>query len=464
MTSALFLLFSATLASAELVTGALQPSSVRISQDQLPLTIMLGKIRGTLEASPLDTAHPEGSSAFAQLTFTSDDTTKQGRSAELIVEAEYGEIVSVTGNGVESDEQDGKHLVLVSGIREKRLRRILVEMKLDGESGEGLNTLKFLMRAEDEEETDESAPPPEQTSISKTVALSWPVESCGRNYHSALKAIGEAGGNTLRDEWRDARRPLKSVSRRWHFRPSVPRRSRRGSAEQNAKAISRNREREILIDTGKIIRSGFRRELSSRGRYGWALTKTAADLKGYFSQDYLPTICTGVEGFASYYEGKLAPLGKRSLRMSALTRDAEILARTRVVDFIESVRNLPGGHPAWGGSGLESLKKSISSGDDMKALIVRLLESARAEPDAIAEIVKAETSYDALVRLDRIGLSKAGISPRKRRRNLQQVLARIEAAVRLVAYRSQYDAFWLSFYGSLEDIRDAHAEHCVCGS
>ncbi|HKJ62506.1 MAG TPA: hypothetical protein VKA94_11040, partial [Hyphomicrobiales bacterium] len=97
-------------------------------------------------------------------------------------------------------------------------------------------------------------------------------------------------------------------------------------------------------------------------------------------------------------------------------------------------------------------------------LILRLLEAANAEQNAIAKVAEAGNSYVALERLDRIGLSDAGISSRRQRADLQQALARIEAAIRLAAYRAQYDAFWLGFSNSLKDIGAAHAEHCVCGS
>jgi hypothetical protein len=212
------------------------------------------------------------------------------------------------------------------------------------------------------------------------------------------------------------------------------------------------------------MRSGFGRDLGSRGRYGWELSKTAADLKTYFSQNYKPTICTGAPGFADYYEKKLAPLGGQSVELRTLTSDADLLAKASAVKFVESMRNLPGGHPAWGGAGLTTLRKPVASGDDVKSRMLRLLESANADSDAIAEVAKAETSYDALKRLDAIGFADAGIASKKQRSDLQQALARIEAAIRLAAYRAQYDAFWLSFSNSLKDIRAAHAEHCLCGS
>ena len=459
---ALFLIVLNLSAYAEPTIATLQPSLITIRQDQLPLTIILGDIRGKLEATPLDQPHTEGASAFAQFTFSSEDSSRKGRSAELLVEAENGEIVSVVGEGVKTDEQDGKRLVNIAGIRAKRKRRVLVEMKLNGEDSEGISTLKFAMRAHGEKAPDDED---QQVIIRQTVALSWPIAPCGRSYHSALQKIGEAGGNALREVWRNARRPLKSMSRRWHFRPSVPKRSRRrGRNNETTGTISRKGERAILIETRSIMRSGFRRDLGSRGRYGWEISKTAADLKTYFSQDYNPSICTGAPDFAAYHEEKLSPLANTSTRLQKLASDAEILAGASVVKFIESTRNLPGGHPAWGGASLKTLQKPVSSGDGMKSLVLRLLESANAKPDAVAEVAKRKNAYEALKILDRIGLRDAGIPSRRRRAELRQVLGHIEAAVRLVAYRAQYDAFWLNFSNSLKDIRAAHKEYCVCGS
>lgn len=464
ISSALFLIFSTFTARAEPTTAVLQPSPIKISQTQLPLTIILGDIRGKLEATPLDSAQPKGASAFAQLTFSSDGTSKKEHSAELIVETENGEIVSVVGEGIKTEERDDLRLININGISAKRERRVLIEMRLNGTSNDSLSTLKFAMRARSDETPDEDDAQPDQTVIRQTVALSWPVAECGRTYHAALQKIGLSGGNNLRDVWRDAQRPLKSMSRRWHFRPSVPGRSRRGQEDRGAGTISRNRERAILLETGSLMRSGFRRDLGSRGNYGWEISKTAADLKSYFSQDFNPAICTGAPEFAAYYEEKLAPLGERSVRMRILSSDAALLAQANVVEFVESVRNRPGGHPAWGGAGLKALRKPVSSGDDMKARILRLLKSANAEEEAIALVAKAENAYEALKKLDQIGLKDAGISSRSRRADLRQSLARIEAAIRLAAYRAQYDAFWLSFANSLKDIHAAYREHCVCGS
>ena len=453
------------------VAGAGGTETIEASDRELPLVISVGGLSGEILATDLADVHTEGGSAFVQLTLRSNGDPEARQSAAIALETDDLEISSVSGSGVSSRTEGDRHIVEIQGIGAENPAKVLIELKLRQDADFEVNELRFSIRS-----PARFVPLPPRKDGSdyfiasgnfsqKTVALSWPSSSCSRNFHSALLRIGDSGGNELREAWRAAQSPAASMSRRWHFRPSVPPRSRRNSRDDSsAGPISSSRERTIMTETASLMSSGFGRDLSSRGRYGWTISKTADDLKKYFTQQHIPSICTGALGFAAYYEEQLAPLGRRSDTLASLARDAVTLARTRAVAFVESARNLPGGHPAWGGAGLDTLKPSAAPGGDLKSLIVRMLRAVNADGETITEAGAAPNAYDAIRLLDETGLSDAGVPSRNRRAELGQALAAVEAAARIEAYRDQYDRFWKGFSGSLQAIRAAHAEHCACGS
>lgn len=463
---AIFTLSPNSLMSAEPgAAGVVQPRIMELSQQQIPFTVVFDGIESTIEATALDTTYTDGESAFVQLTFANDHPSKQSASAELTLDTEYGEIASVAGRGVKSEAAGGVRIVRIASIKRDETRRVLVEVKLQGDAGNPVSKLNVSMRAPDDEDETASRQHRPLISDEPVVSLSWPVAPCGLRYHAALQTIGENGGNSLRDVWRAVQKHPDGMSRRWNFRPVIPRRNSRSRVEPTD-GLPTAQVRQILTETAALMRSGSYRDLRRRGRYGWTISKTANDLRKYFSQDHNPAICTGAPAFAAYYEDQLAPLGRRSARLQSLVADAEILSRTRAVAFIENTRNLPGGHPAWGGARLETLVSAPQGSDDdeMQSLIVRMIHAAGVRPSVIDEIVNANSGYDAIERLDDIGLSDAGVSSRSQRSELGQALAAIEAAIRLAVYSEHYDKFWTGFSGNLTAIRAAHAEHCLCGS
>jgi hypothetical protein len=383
----------------------------------------------------------------------------------VLLETERGEITSVFGKGVKSRSDGKARIVQIRGIRKKQSRKVLVEMKLRAGEQEQTNTLRFRIRSPAADPKKAKKPSTDAETINgQTISMSWPVASCGRQFHSALIKIGEAGGNSLRNTWRAAQTPDKTMSRRWYFRPLVPKRSRRSGSDSADGPVSRSRERAIFTEAARRMSAGYERDIGRRGKYGWTIAKTTNDLKTYFSQEHNPAICTGALGFAAYFEDQLSPLGERSTKLASLVSDAALLARARAVELVENTRNLPGGHPAWGGARLDAIKPSANSGDDLKSVLVQMLQAVNAGPDAIEETAAADDIHSAIKHLDKIGLKAAGVTSKSSRSELGQAIATIEAAVRLAAYRDQFDIFWKGVSGPLDAIRSAYAKHCVCGT
>ncbi len=454
------LLTTAVLAETPSVTGAVQSVSDAEMRLDLPRYLRAGPIRGELTATPANGRYAAGASAFAQLKLSGDTDAKRGIAAELLLEAENGEIVSVTGPEVDAEETGATHLARIEGLRQGRDRTVLIEFKLRA-AGNAPNTLKLTLR---EAQTDERETSRQGSGAAEeTVAIAWPVNDCAGGYHAAIKQIGENGGNRLRESWREALRPDKSMARGWLFRPLMPRRSVRRQAETETGALSQSEQRAIYVEANGLIGTGYDSSLRESGRYGWTVAKVGADLRKYFSQAENPALCTGAIGFTDYYEKQLAPLGKRGERLAKLAADAKRLAQEKAGQAVVTARTLPGGHPAWGGATLAALKPVSDTPDDLKTRIVELMQLADFPMEAVAKVKEAEGAYAALRILDDAGLD-AGEAPKMLRAELREALSAIEAAIRLEAFQQRGAALWQKLHGSLDAIREAHAKNCICGS
>ncbi|WP_088344950.1 MULTISPECIES: hypothetical protein [Rhodomicrobium] len=416
-----------------------------------PRQMRAGPVSGELTASAIGTPSSPGSSTFAQLKLSSAGTGKRGLAIELVAEAEIGEVVSVTGPDVTSEKKGGATLARIAGLREGRDRIVLVEFKLRAAAGNPANRLKLTLRA----------PRTGDSTAEDSVAIAWPVADCAGAYHAALTRIGADGGNMLRETWRAAAQPDKSMPRNWLFRPASPRRdTRRVSETAGADA---KLQREVFIEAGELVSAGYDSALRQNGRYGWTISKVAEDLNKYFTQEPNPALCTGAIGFVAYYDERLAPLRQRAERLTALAGAARAMSREKAEALLESVRAASGGHPAWGGATLASLKPVSDGPEDDKALILALMRVGNFSKDRIAEVSAAPDGYAALRMLDGIG-PKTGNMPAATREAMREAMSSIEAALRLGAAQSRYDRLWRGLNGSLQAIRDAHAKHCTCGS
>lgn len=426
------------------------------------MSFSLDELAGTLMATAPDTLYTAGASAFVQIRMSSQSTGKRGLSAVLRVESEQGEIVAISGEGVADEKEGSVHLARIDGIRKGRDRVVLVEVRLQSAGDQTANALRLSLRRTLEEDEEGGIKEPTTDDPNWTAVITWPVADCGTHFQAALRGIGEAGGNALREVWRSAAQPDASIPRRWLFKPDRTRRHGRED-EEESRTISAREARSIFQEASEMTSLGYEKMLRRNGAFDWILSKTSGDLAKYFTQDSKPAICTGALEFASYYEEKLAPLGKRGDRLSSIAANAEALARERAAETFEAMRDLPGGHPAIGGASLEAMKSHDAQGSDLKTLVVGLLESARLEPDSLGQARSAADIFGALEAAAESDLDTQDL-PGEARAELRDALGAIEAAARLKAYRARYEAFRTGFFGKIEAIRTAHAEHCACGS
>jgi hypothetical protein len=443
------------------VVSAITTSSERqIAPQDLPMNFTIGGISGTLTATSPAGVYMAGGSAFVQLALTSGDDSKAGAAVELRLQAERGRIASIAGEGAEEEDGDGPaRFAHIEGLRKGRTRRVLIEVKLEANGDRAPTSLRLALR-QTAGKAIHTIGEKAGDSAEWNVMMSWPVAECGARYQTALQQIGENGGTKLRQLWREAASPDRMLPRRWLFNPDIPRRKAREDSIQ-VSALSAKEVRAIYLEAAEITSAGYETLLRRNGRYDWILSKTADDLSKYFGQEFKPAICTGAQEFAAYYEDKLAPLGKRRESLASLATQSEHLARETAAAALESLRHLPGGHPAIGGANLEAMKSVDTSTGDLKSLVIELAEAGLVDPNSLAAARAATDAFAALQAIADEEMATEDL-PREWRSELRAAFGAIEAALRLAAHRDRYEQFWSGFYGKIQAIRDAHAEHCVC--
>jgi hypothetical protein len=452
---------AATSAEGPDVVSAIPDADVRsVAPGDLPMTFTVGGIAGTLTATSPSAVYMAGGSAFVQLALTSDDDSKSGAAAELRLEAKRGEIAAVTGQGLDEQTGEGaRQIARIEGLRKGKTRTVLIEVRLHA-SGEQTPTGLRLSLRQTAGKAVATIGEPAGDAPQWSTAMSWPVAECGSRYQEALRTIGETGGNDLRKLWREAATPDASMPRRWLFKPDSPRRRARDEGDRSGSLPARE-VRAIYQEASEVASTGYETLLRRNGRYDWILSKTSDDLGKYFSQEFKPAICTGAPGFAAYYEGKLVPLAKRRERLAAMAIQAERLARETAAAALESLRTLPGGHPAIGGTSLELMKPIDSKAGDLKSLVVALSEAGRVDAHGVGESRAAADGFAALKAIADSDMEDQEL-PGELRSELRAAFGSIEAALRLAAHRDRYERFWTGFYGKIQAIRDAHAQHCIC--
>ncbi len=141
--------------------------------------LQAGEIRAELLTIGRDKTLTAGSGAFAQIRLSTDVSGKKGLNAEILVEAENGEVSSVAGAGV-TTESEGKAIrARLEGLRRNRDRNLLVEVKLPGAPTAGRTTLKVTLRALPipGKSGDPAAP-----AIEAGTSISWSVKDCAGGY------------------------------------------------------------------------------------------------------------------------------------------------------------------------------------------------------------------------------------------------------------------------------------------
>jgi hypothetical protein len=441
-----------------------QPAGAQEAATPAKSTKMLetGGIHGELLTFGEDKALTAGSSVFAQIRLSSQVSGKRSASqaAEIIIAAERGDIVAVTGASVK-DEDGGAKRARVDGLRKGRDRTVLVEVRLPKAEAAEPTRLKVSLLAVPGNGS--KADTPEPAGQQAAAEVSWSVKDCVGGYYGALQQIRENAELKISEKLKVATKADPALPQSWLFSPKPERRSRRlrRSSPDTTAASPTERERAVFAEAGKLVRAGRDPALSTSVDLGWALGKVAGDLDGYLAQPANAAICTGAPGMIGYYDKRLEALPKRGEYLTRLAADAKAVAREKAEAALQTARELSDGAAAWG-SLTPVATKAMALGDDgLKGLTLSLAELAALPAEALGKVKDALTPYEALSQVREAGFETDGM-PEAVQRAVREALVAIDAAARLEVVQQRHMEMQRAFEGRIKAIRDAHSAHCTC--
>ena len=230
-----------------------------------------GGIRAEVGQAPPQALFSAGSSVFTEITLTNEGDTDQVL-ADLVLEAERGEIKNVSGKNVSRAEEDGTHVVRVDKLRKGRPRKVVVETALVSETptsssrGESRMVVTLRRPAQPEYETKEvvtkvrksycrrygtystwsgvrrrcvrwgkrtvnrrktvkvpvvKAAATDEPVPSDSTVLVWSVSNCAQAFHAELAKLMETKGSRMGDALKAARTRDRRRLGSWMFRPDM---------------------------------------------------------------------------------------------------------------------------------------------------------------------------------------------------------------------------------------------------
>jgi hypothetical protein len=420
-------------------------------------TLTAGDVRAELLTLGGGKSLTAGSGAFAQIRLSTDAAGKKGVTAEIVVEAEHGELASIDGAGVKTDSESKTMRARIEGLRKGRERALLVEVKLPG-GGQERTTLKVTLRSP----ANPGKPGEPAAASEDATAISWSVKDCAGGYYGALQQIRDNAELKTAERWKEASKADGSLPKGWVFAPKEERRSRRRRARTDVTASTKS-ERAILAEAGKLARAGKDPALDRDGDLGWVLGKVATDLDTYLAQPTNPALCTGALRMTDYYLQRLSALAKRGERLEQLATDAKAMAQAKVEAAFAAVRELPEDVTGWSGVTPASAKSMTARTDGLTGMAISLAELAAVPADVLAKAREAKQPYEALIPIEEADIHRDGM-PDAVRDAMRAAFTAIDAAARLDAIRQRHQGLQAAFDGRIKAIRDAHGKHCVCES
>ncbi len=222
-----------------------------------------------------------------------------------------------------------------------------------------------------------------------------------------------------------------------------------------------------------VTDKGAALEFGSNGRQYATLQRVAVELEAYITQPKHPALCNGVQEMLEFKLSKIDGIKKRIDDVGRVAVKARSLARQRVI----AARELRGAEetaaaqpkPADASSGAPSLPRSIPSPAvqipatiDQAALLATLFDGV-VPADKLGELRQEPTIWRSLQRARDLMAPEAtpGLSPGLRASTVA-ALRMIEAASYgdlQVAHIQRFDRL---FFGTINQIRDAHRTTCTC--
>jgi len=454
-----------------------------------------GTLRATLTAAKPGALFGAGSSVFTDITVSNESDSADAQ-ADLMLEAEAGEIAGVTGKNLATVENGAVRMVRIGDLAKGEAQTIVVELKVTdapqiGERGESRMNVTLRQPTDPKYETKvitnttkksycrayatsrswnrsrrrcvrwsrrnvtrkkEIRVPVIETAAaiegpSDETILRWPVSNCAQAYYGAITKVREANSDAMGAALKRARSRDRSRPGGWLFRP----------ADENSATRKLNRMARVFVRS-----RGIDPEMSSQRNYGWVSQKVATDLRGYLKQDAHPAICTGAIGFVGFFDGRMKDFWQRAERFSKAANDARAIAVEKVAKASDIVSATPQSSET-SAEIVSSTNTAAPQKPQLQALISRL--AALTDDGALKDDVAQSPSPYATLKVMSAWLKKKKDPPLAKDQTaaLRRALGAIEAAEYLGLVAGQYQDLRNTIEGSIVAIRDAHGAHCRCG-
>ncbi|KAB2850418.1 MAG: hypothetical protein F9K44_04965 [Hyphomicrobiaceae bacterium] len=468
-----------------------------------------GSITAIVDLGREDAIYAPGSSVFAAIKLLSN--APKGDEAVITVEAEGGEIASLTVMGGRLEEDKGRRIVrvLVRGAAETQL---VVEVKLKEAAARTAERQRARLRLAI------STSEPGQLAARSEAAFSWSVSDCAGSFHRQLGEVRKASLESLPAALKAATTTDPGQNGQWLFQDrsepvpvSDPRKqgkptsrpeaielvsaeftnetveerycqSKNGAGDCVAWAmrtvqkrvpvdpfappppgVARDlarQERAVLALADQLVRAGgVIADLAPTGRFGWVTARVSADLKTFAAQPLRPAICTGAAELLDYFNANLVALSKQAKSLQEAVNVAREIAAIRVGALPSDLKSVGAEPPSLA---LPETASAAVSGKPLAALVGEIADRLLPVEEA-KSVRQADTPLAALVALkSRLDARPEPVASDGARRLLVVTLRTLEAAARIELAEGKFTAVETGLVGSIAAMKLAQTKACVC--
>ena len=262
--------------------AAITPAPVGMRAPAVPSILNAGLIRGTLTATPTVGRYSAGTSDLRpdQALKRVDREARHYRGGAA-GKPEHGEIVGSPVPGSTRTRTAISASRILKAARKGRDRSLLVDSEIAQRRGKSAEQAQAdIACPERRSATRRTTRPASQAHpprIMDTAELTGRSRTARAAIHAALRQIGEAKGNRLRDIGRgERRRPENRCGRESGCSaalPKAPHPPDKKHPTTSRRARGAREVREIFVEAGRLLRSGYDPDLGLNGRYSFTLSR-----------------------------------------------------------------------------------------------------------------------------------------------------------------------------------------------
>ena len=428
--------------------------------------LAVGDLHATVTASDAGGVLPVGSSASVTITIKA---AGGNRTAAVLVEAEGGEVLALSGGGAKASAVRAG-LVADVALPASGSMTLNAEMGLKsgakGADGKPRNRLRVTVL-------------PQLGGRDETV-FSWGLADCAGDYYAELQKILRSRREHMVPMLEAAFATDPELPGKWMFPTQItsPLRICKGakgkklatctgatsakSADKQAGKPEMDEPRVLQLANQILAMKGALPGFQKRAQPLRQVSNTLLNgLRVYMEQDAHPALCSGVDSMVGYYNDH-TPLLRNTI---AEGRNALPAAQKLAIAKVADLAKTPAASNSSSGSGVISAavaSEPAQAGYVATDLVDRIGKAILSAPDA-SETVSIQALPAKLEHMRALldGAATVDLAPDKRTAALS-ALRLIEANLYLATAAKKYAGLDDAIYGTMSAITDAHKAKCVC--